>query len=146
MTGKQFTQEEVIDIRQYFNVLLNYKWRILLFSVMVTAITLLFVLSMRSEYTARATILIESTQAKAVSIEEVYGLDTKSQEYYLTQIEILKSDTIAQEVIERLDLASDPEFDLSPESDASPSLKERLVEWMPFLQGFKQEETVADPD
>ncbi|MVE41516.1 chain-length determining protein, partial [Vibrio cholerae] len=111
MTGKQFTQEEVIDIRQYFNVLLNYKWRILLFSVMVTAITLLFVLSMRSEYTARATILIESTQAKAVSIEEVYGLDTKSQEYYLTQIEILKSDTIAQEVIERLDLASDPEFD-----------------------------------
>ncbi len=123
MTGKQFTQEEVIDIRQYFNVLLNYKWRILLSPVMVTAITLLFVLSMRSEYTVRATILIEKTQAQAVSIEEVYGLDTKSQEYYPTQIEILKSDTIAQEVIERLDLASDPEFDLSPESDASPSLK-----------------------
>ncbi|HGF7178306.1 TPA: exopolysaccharide regulatory tyrosine autokinase VpsO [Vibrio cholerae] len=146
MTGKQFTQEEVIDIRQYFNVLLNYKWRILLFSVMVTAITLLFVLSMRSEYTARATILIESTQAKAVSIEEVYGLDTKSQEYYLTQIEILKSDTIAQEVIERLDLASDPEFDLSPESDASPSLKERLLKWMPFLQGFRPEEAATDPE
>ncbi|ENM5827453.1 exopolysaccharide regulatory tyrosine autokinase VpsO [Vibrio metoecus] len=146
MTGKQFTQEEVIDIRQYFNVLLNYKWRILLFSIMVTAITLLFVLSMRSEYTARATILIESTQAKAVSIEEVYGLDTKSQEYYLTQIEILKSDTIAQEVVDRLDLASDPEFDLNPESEQSPSLKERLLEWMPFLQGFKQQDVVVDPE
>ncbi len=126
MTGKQFTQEEVIDIRQYFNVLLNYKWRILLFSVMVTAITLLFVLSMRSEYTARATILIESTQAKAVSIEEVYGLDTKSQEYYLTQIEILKSDTIAQEVIERLDLAFRSRIRLKPRERRFSKLKRTL--------------------
>lgn len=146
MTGKQFTQEEVIDIRQYFNVLLNYKWRILLFSIMVTAITLLFVLSMRSEYTARATILIESTQAKAVSIEEVYGLDTKSQEYYLTQIEILKSDTIAQEVIQRLGLATDPEFDPTQKENQSSGLTNQLLEWMPFLKAFKQQEVVPDAE
>ncbi len=82
--------DEVIDIRQYFHVLLNYKWRILLFSTMVTAIAVLIALSIPSQYTARASLIIESKQAKAVSIEDIYGLDTKSQEYYLTQIEILK--------------------------------------------------------
>ncbi|MBF4332660.1 chain-length determining protein, partial [Vibrio anguillarum] len=99
----------MIDIRQYFNILLNYKWRILLFSAMVTAIAVLITLSVPSQYTARASLLIESKQAKAVSIEDVYGIDTKSQEYYLTQIEILKSDRVAEEVIKRLNLISHPE-------------------------------------
>lgn len=146
MAGKQFTQEEVIDIRQYFNVLLSYKWRILLFSTLVTAISLLLVLSMRSEYTARATILIESTQAKAVSIEEVYGLDTKSQEYYLTQIEILKSDAIAEQVIQRLALQSHSEFDLTPQNNRLSELKEQILQWLPILNRFKSQNVEQDPE
>lgn len=120
INNRQLNSDEVIDIRQYFNILLNYKWRILLFSIMVTAIAVLIVLSIPSQYTARASLLIESKQAKAVSIEDVYGLDTKSQEYYLTQIEILKSDRIAEEVINRLNLSQHPEFDPSAQKKTNP--------------------------
>ncbi|MBF4337695.1 GumC family protein, partial [Vibrio anguillarum] len=131
--------DEVIDIRQYFHVLLNYKWRILLFSTMVTAIAVLIALSIPSQYTARASLIIESKQAKAVSIEDIYGLDTKSQEYYLTQIEILKSDRVAEEVIKRLNLASHPEFDPTVENNQKTGFKFDVLEWFPVLKSFKKE-------
>ena len=113
------SKEELIDIRQYFKVLLNYKWRIIIFSILVTALAILVVLSLPSKYTARATLLIESKQANIISIEEFYGLDTKSQEYYLTQIEILKSDRVSEEVIRRLNLTSHPEFDPRAQEELS---------------------------
>ncbi|MGL5108184.1 MAG: exopolysaccharide regulatory tyrosine autokinase VpsO [Vibrio ordalii] len=131
--------DEVIDVRQYVHVLLNYKWRILLFSTMVTAIAVLIALSIPSQYTARASLIIESKQAKAVSIEDIYGLDTKSQEYYLTQIEILKSDRVAEEVIKRLNLASHPEFDPTVENNQKTGFKFDVLEWFPVLKSFKKE-------
>lgn len=142
INNRQLNSDEVIDIRQYFNILLNYKWRILLFSIMVTAIAVLIVLSIPSQYTARASLLIESKQAKAVSIEDVYGLDTKSQEYYLTQIEILKSDRIAEEVINRLNLSQHPEFDPSAQKKPTLSLAS-IFEWFPALKAFKKEPVEA---
>ena len=132
------SKEELIDIRQYFKVLLNYKWRIIIFSILVTALAILVVLSLPSKYTARATLLIESKQANIISIEEFYGLDTKSQEYYLTQIEILKSDRVSEEVIRRLNLTSHPEFDPRAQEESNVSLKDRLMEWFPVLQAFRK--------
>ncbi|NAW98147.1 exopolysaccharide regulatory tyrosine autokinase VpsO [Vibrio sp. V23_P3S9T160] len=134
----RLNSDEIIDIRQYFNILLNYKWRILLFSAMVTAIAVLITLSVPSQYTARASLLIESKQAKAVSIEDIYGLDTKSQEYYLTQIEILKSDRVAEEVIKRLNLISHPEFSLNSESEQNSNVMTNIKERFPILKSFKQ--------
>ena len=119
-------------------MLLNYKWRIIIFSILVTALAILVVLSLPSKYTARATLLIESKQANIISIEEFYGLDTKSQEYYLTQIEILKSDRVSEEVIRRLNLTSHPEFDPRAQEESNVSLKDRLMEWFPVLQAFRK--------
>lgn len=98
-------QQDVIDLRKYFSVINVHKWRILGLAVLVTLITILAVLNIRSQYSATATLLIESQQAKAISIEEVYGMNSSQQEYYLTQFEILKSRSLAQTVVERMDLA-----------------------------------------
>ncbi len=131
--GSNQAREEVIDLRKYFAVINRAKWRILLLAILVAALTVFVVLNMKPLFSSKATLLIEAQQAKAVKIEEVYGINSMQQEYYLTQFEILKSRSIAETVIDRLQLAEHPDF--IPE----PSLTSMLKEQLPFLPA----ETVA---
>jgi capsular exopolysaccharide synthesis family protein len=121
------TADEVIDLRKYFMVINRSKWRILLLAVLVSALTIFVVLNMKQIFSSRATLLIEAQQAKAVKIDEVYGINSAQQEYYLTQFEILKSRTIAESVIDKLQLASHPEF------VKQPGLFDQFREMLPFL-------------
>lgn len=125
--------DEVIDLRKYFMVINRSKWRILLLAVLVSALTVFVVLNMKQIYSSKATLLIESQQAKAVKIDEVYGINSAQQEYYLTQFEILKSRTIAESVIDRLQLASHPEF------VGQPGLLDDLRTLLPFLTAGTQQ-------
>ncbi|GAB3108676.1 polysaccharide biosynthesis tyrosine autokinase [Aestuariicella hydrocarbonica] len=104
-------QEEVIDLRHYWRVLMQHKWNIAALSFVVTLLTVLVVFSMTPVFKASTTVLIESEQAKVLSIEDVYGLNTTNKEYFLTQFEILKSRDLAERVIRRLKLDTHPLFD-----------------------------------
>ena len=130
MNQERLLQEEVIDLRQYWRIVDRFKWRIAALSVAVAMLTAMVVFSMTPRYQATATLMIEAEQAKALSIEEVYGLDSSRKEYFLTQFEILKSRKIAERVVERLDLVSHPLFD--PEQQPE-SLKQKVKGWLPFL-------------
>ncbi len=121
------TADEVIDLRKYFMVINRSKWRILLLAILVSALTVFVVLNMKQIYSSKATLLIEAQQAKAVKIDEVYGINSAQQEYYLTQFEILKSRTIAESVIDRLQIASHAEF------VPQPGLLDDLRTLLPFL-------------
>ena len=97
-------QEQLIDFGYYFHLIKKRWGSISLFTLLCTAIAVLIALSMTPMYRATATLLIESSQQRAISIEEVVGIDTSAKEYYLTQFEILKSNQVAQRVIEKLEL------------------------------------------
>ena len=75
--------------------------------------------------------MIESQQNKAVSFAEVYGLDSNRKEYYLTQFEILKSRSIAQIVIEKLNLKEHPDFIAQP--SAVRAFITDVKESLPFI-------------
>lgn len=105
------SNEDEIDLLQYLLVINRHKWGIIGLSFIVLLVTALILYSMQPIYRATATLLIESQQANVVSIEEVYGLDTRNSGYYATQFEILKSRELSEKVIEKLDLMSHPEFD-----------------------------------
>ena len=102
--------EEVIDLRHYWRVLMRHKFNIAGFSAVVTVFAILAAMSMAPTYRATTTLLIEANQAKVVSIEEVYGLNTKADEYFLTQFEILKSRQLAERTVRRLELFNNPVF------------------------------------
>ncbi len=106
--------DDVIDLRQYWNTINRHKWGILGFAIVITMLTTLVVFSMQPVYRAQATLLIESQNANVVSIEEVYGLDSSNNEYYLTQFEILKSRQLAERVIRKFNLTEHPEFNQPP--------------------------------
>lgn len=130
--------EEVIDLRKYFSVINRSKWRILLLATLIAILSAFIVLNMKQVFSAKATLLIEAQQAKAVKIEEVYGMNSAQQEYYLTQFEILKSRTIAETVISRLKLAEHPDY--APKE----SITDIIKGWLPFLPSANNEEKTAE--
>ncbi|MGF1756049.1 polysaccharide biosynthesis tyrosine autokinase [Vibrio makurazakiensis] len=105
--------EEIIDVGRYVLLLKKNAFKITLFSFLVTAITILVVFSMTQKYRATATLLIEAKTRNAISIDEVVGIDSTQKEYYLTQFEILKSNQIAERVIDKLNLSENEEFNAS---------------------------------
>ena len=104
--GSTDQKTEVIDFSQYFRIIMRRKWSILFFSMLVTLIVALFLMTLKPIYKATSTVLIENKQSKVLSIEDVYGLNTGGKEYFLTQFEIIKSRELAVRVIERLDSVS----------------------------------------
>lgn len=130
---KKVISDEVIDLGHYLRVFKKSFLVVLLFSILVTGITVLTVFSIIPKYTATATLLIEAHEKKAVSIEEVVGIDSSQKEYYLTQFEILKSNQIAEKVISKLDLDKLEEF--NPSLEAKDSLFDELKK-QPLLQSL----------
>ena len=119
LQGSNSSADERIDFTHYLKVLKQSWFKIVIFCLMVCALTILIVLQLASQYTATATLLIEAQENKAVSFQDVSGIDATQKEYYQTQFEILKSDPIAERVIENLNLTDIPEFNATLNDDGS---------------------------
>ena len=123
-------QDEVIDLSHYWRIVMQRKWAIVGLAFALSLVATLVVFAMKPVYNASTTILIESEQAKAVSIEEVYGLNTGAKEYFVTQFEILKSRDLALKVVNQLDLRNHPEF--NPDTANTGSfINIDLKSWLP---------------
>ncbi len=131
------TDNDEIDLLALWKVIWQRKWNIigLVFAVMM--LITLVVFSVTPIYQAAATMMIEQKGARVLSIEEVYGVDGSSREYLQTQFELLKSRTLAENVVRKLKLHQHSEFD--PAQQESPlidvsGLLESLAS-MEFLPG-----------
>ncbi len=142
LSEKTNNNEEVIDLGAYINVLKQAKWRIFSFALIITIFTILITFTLVPQYKATATLLIESEQTKAVSFDEVYGLDSTKKEYYLTQFEVIKSDSIAREVINKLDLKEHSDF--IPKPSFIGQIKASIKDSLPFLN--RTQEPLSDED
>ena len=138
---------ETIDLGHYWQIVRRYMWRIISLAVFITVLVALIVMSITPQYKATSKLLIESKQAKVLSIEEVYGLDSSRKEYFQTQYEILKSRHIAEKVVEKLNLYENPTF--APGYEASKAnfvskqlaaIKAGIISALPFLP--QKEKTV----
>src|ERR1700730_17019381 len=99
-----------LDLRYYWNIISRRKWSIIGLALAVGLLTTLIVFAMTPIYRASATLLIESQAPNVVSIQEVYGLDTRNQDYLATQIEIMGGRPIAETVVDRLGLIDELAF------------------------------------
>jgi succinoglycan biosynthesis transport protein ExoP len=131
---------ETLDFAQYLQTIRRYLWRILSLATLTSILVGLVVLSITPQYTATATLLIENDQAKVLSIEEVYGLDSSRDNYFQTQYQILQSRQIAKKVIEKLKLNEHPTFDPQYKENQAgfikmsiESIKASMLAALPFL-------------
>ncbi len=121
---------ELIDLGHYLGIIKRYSLRILLLAIAFTVLVAILVMKMTPLYTSSTTLLIEAEKANVVSIEEVYGIDTKSKDYMATQFEVLKSRQIAEKTVESLSLYDNADF--MPEEDETSFVSD-LAEMFPFL-------------
>ncbi|GAA4648609.1 exopolysaccharide regulatory tyrosine autokinase VpsO [Kistimonas scapharcae] len=101
---------DVISLREIVHILMTYRWAIAGFTLAVTLLATLVVFTMTPIYQATAVLQIEQEQAKVVSIEEMYGIDGGGDSYLNTQFEVLKSRSVLEKVVNKLNLLDDPEF------------------------------------
>ena len=103
--------EEKLDFVEYWKSITKRKWAILAFGISVAMLATIIVFVMTPIYRSSVTLLIDATKSKVVSIDEVYGGFSENRDYFMTQVEILKSPDIALKTIVKLKLWDDPEFD-----------------------------------
>ena len=127
-------ENETIDIAHYLGIIKRYAFRIISLAIAFTILVALLVMRMTPMYTSTTTILVEADKANVVSIEEVYGLDTKRKDYMQTQFEILQSRQIAERTVESLSLWNNEDFmPAKEEPGIVDQIKASLLEALPFL-------------
>lgn len=120
----QAPEKDTLDIVEYWRAISKRRWSIIGLTILVAILAMLIVNNIRPLYKATASMLIEQGKSKIVSIEEVYSQGLMAREYYLTQVEILKSEDLARKVVKKLNLTTHPDFDIR---QAQPGLMSRIM-------------------
>lgn len=131
-------EEEAIDLTQYWRVIMQFKWRIISLAIFITVLVGLVVMSITPRYIATAKLLIESNEAKVLSIQEIYGIDASTKEYFLTQHEILRSRKVAENVVKKLNLTQSPSYNFEKVKigfvdNLKVKAKQVILSLLPFL-------------
>lgn len=91
-----------------------FRWRYLVGAValLITGAATLRALTARPVYRASARILVARQMPQVLDFKDVVGMDAQAwgDEYHLTQLKLIESRSLARRVVERLDLARDPEL------------------------------------
>lgn len=96
--------EESVDLRDYLDVIFRRKWIIMAFMVCVLVTALLVTLSIKPVYRAEGGIEFSINAPKVTKFEDVQASQPETREFMQTQVELLKSNSLAQRVIRKLDL------------------------------------------
>jgi succinoglycan biosynthesis transport protein ExoP len=114
--------EDTINLREYWNVILKRKGTVLTFFAIVVVAVMTATFLMTPIYRASLTLQIDRQEAKVVEYQGVTPMESPqdSREFYQTQYEVLKSRSLAQRVIDQLNLTEHPEF--NKKQEASPFL------------------------
>ena len=104
--------DEAPNLRDYWSILRKYKWLISICFVTAIVLTLIVLFSTTPIYTASVTLLIERNGPQVVDIKQVLSESVESDEhsYYESQYAMLKSRSLAAQVIKDQKLASNPVF------------------------------------
>lgn len=135
--------DETIDFAHYWQVFKRYSGRIILLAVVFTVMVGIIVMKMTPQYSAKATLLIESQPANVMSIEEVYNADTTRKDYMQTQYEIISSRQVARMAVEELGLADNAIF--MPPATEDNALIAKVKSWFSSLLPASDEPAAKAP-
>jgi capsular exopolysaccharide synthesis family protein len=100
------------NLRDYWRILRKHQWKIAACLAATMAVTAVIVFSMTRIYVARATLMIERKGPHVVKIQQVAEEAEAADEtsFYESQYQVLKSRSLAGEVIKTHKLDADPKF------------------------------------
>lgn len=156
MSGSVSTGEVMssgsVDPRFYLRVILRRKWLILLVFALTVGATTLYTTRQPRVYAAQISLIIDSKEPRFLD-SQIQDVNTDNNSYYWankeyleTQYKIIQSRAVSQRVVEKLGLASDPEF-LGVTRIADAKLRADVMQKMDAvakLQGMIKVEPVKD--
>ncbi len=133
--------EDTINLREYWNIILKRKGTVLTFFAIVVVAVMTATFLMTPIFRASLTLQIDRQESKVVEFQGVTPMESPqdSREFYQTQYEVLKSRSLAQRVIDQLNLSEHPEF--NKKQEASP-----LAALLAVFKTEAAEEKSADKD
>jgi polysaccharide biosynthesis transport protein len=124
-------------LREYWEVILRRRWTVLTsFAIVLVAMMTATFLTTKI-YRATLTLQIDQQESKVMAVGSVSPNDTSyydSQNFYQTQYELLKSDALAQRVIEQLNLV------------ASSQTAKKSKSWLDIFKKDSEKEIDATPE
>ena len=129
--------DDSIDLRGIIITLRKYKWPIILTTALATAATAMVVSSMTPIYRSTATLIFD-TSASTSGFENPFVGVGGSQQDIQTQVEVLKSRTLAERIVDELELKNHWEYNPTLETpeqyvNVGPfvPLKTKISEFLP---------------
>lgn len=101
---------DTISLRNFFHTLLRWKMFIAVFTGCAIALGYLVIHALTPRYTAEAAILIDTDQVKVANIETGDGSQEKGNAFVRSQLDIIRSRSLTQQVVKALSLDDDEEF------------------------------------
>ncbi len=96
--------------QHYFLMILEHKWVALFSFLTVLAINLIYTYHQTPVYRATAALEVAAETMKVLNIQDVLSTDTRDEQYINTQIKIMQSRTLCEQVVQTLQLDKNPSF------------------------------------
>jgi succinoglycan biosynthesis transport protein ExoP len=124
------------NLRDYWHVVRKHKWKIVGCFGAAVIVSTVIAFSITPIYTAGTTLLIERKDAQVVNIKQVLSesVETEESSYYESQYQILKSRSLAAEVIKAQALDKNPAF-TNPGGDDN-SIAQLWAETVAWFKSF----------
>lgn len=127
-----------LSATEIIQLLFHNKWKITGLALVCGLGATLYAYSKPPTYKAAATLLIEPRENKAVQVQEVYDPGVDSNNYYMTQLSVIRSRSLAEKVVQRLELTQHAEFQTTRHSSLGGFWSEKFSaidwrKWLPFL-------------
>jgi len=106
--------EKEINLLDFWMAILKRKWLVMSVALVVMASVAFKTFTTPSTYTARGTLLIER-ETNILSFEQMLKVETFQTDYYMTQFNLLRSRSVAERAIEKVNLYQNEEFVGKPE-------------------------------
>lgn len=110
--GQGGQDDDAINLREYWEIIVKRKWTVLTFFLIVLVAVMTATFLMTKIYRASLTLQIDQQEAKVTEFQSVTPNETPagSKDFYQTQYELLQSRSMAQRVIDQLNLGEHPLF------------------------------------
>jgi capsular exopolysaccharide synthesis family protein len=131
--------QETPSLLDFWRIIKKHRWKILCCCAMALACALIYVLSVTPTYTASAMLLIEPKGSRVVKFEDMLSdpIQPGENEYYQSQFEMLKSRSLAAEVIKSESLSKHQVFaGIEQEQGLAQRIKSAIRGWWGAVVGL----------
>jgi succinoglycan biosynthesis transport protein ExoP len=125
--------ERHIDLQDYLRVILKHRWTIITIAAVILISVTIFSFTATPIYEAKTRIIIEKENPKVVSFQEVMAVDASGMDYYQTQYKLIESRAVAGDVIKRLQLENNTDFNPRPGDTILSAIREAIMAPLYYL-------------